>query len=67
MLKNVNEVNREPAHSEWGLVHVTFDQTELSCNTSIQMVKSRDLADHSNTGHFGPQTGFFQSGFQTTI
>ena len=35
--------------------------------SDIQMVKSRDLADHSNTGHFGPWTGFFQYGFQTTI
>ena len=33
----------------------------------IQMNKSRDLADHSNYGHFGPSTGFFQSGFQITI
>ena len=31
------------------------------------MVKSRDLEDHLNTGDFRPQTGFFQSGFQTTI
>ena len=35
--------------------------------SGIQMVKSRDLADHSNTRHFRPQTGFFQSGFQTAI
>ena len=26
--------------------------------SGIQMVKSHDLADHSNTGHFGPLTGF---------
>ena len=39
MLQNVNEVNREPAHSEWCLVHVTFDQTELFCNiNTIQQV-----------------------------
>ena len=31
------------------------------------MLKSPDLADHSNTKHFGPSTGFFQLGFQTTI
>ena len=35
--------------------------------SGIQMVKSHDLADHSNTKHFGPWTGFFQSGFQTII
>ena len=34
-LNNVNEVNREPAHSEWCLVHVTFDQTDLSCNSTV--------------------------------
>ena len=34
---------------------------------SIQMAKSHDLVDHSNRGQFGPLTGFFQSGFQTTI
>ena len=31
------------------------------------MVKSHDLADHSNTGHFGTSKGFVESGFQTTI
>ena len=34
---------------------------------SIQKVKSRDSANHLNTGHFGPLTHIFHSGFQTTI
>ena len=35
--------------------------------SSIQMVKSCDLADHLKMEHFGQYTGFFQSGFQTAI
>ena len=32
--------------------------------TSIQLVKSGDLKDHSNTRHFGPQTGFSSQVFR---
>ena len=35
--------------------------------SSFQMVKSRDLADYSNTGHFGPLAHFVQSILKTTI
>ena len=33
------------------------------CLSGIQMVKGCDLADHSDTGHFGPITGFFSPFF----
>ena len=46
-----------PESSEYWTVRVS----------STQIVNSRDLADHLNTGHFEPFTGFFQLGFQTTI
>ena len=29
--------------------------------SGIQMVKSRNLEDHLNTGHFGPETDFFRT------
>ena len=32
--------------------------------SSIQMVKSRDLADYWNIGHFGPGAGFFSTPFE---
>ena len=32
--------------------------------SGIQMVKSHDLEDHSNTSHFGPLTGFFIPPFE---
>ena len=35
-----------------GVQKLTEYRTE--CVSSIQIVKSRDLADHLNTGHFGP-------------
>ena len=31
--------------------------------SGIQTVKSRDLAHHSNTSHFGPEIDIFQSSF----
>ena len=31
--------------------------------SGIQMVRSCDLVDHSNTGHFGPLMGFFSVRF----
>ena len=39
----------------------------IGLTSQIEMVKSRGLACHLNTGHFEPQTSFFQSGFQTII
>ena len=47
MLQIVNEVNREPAHIEWRLVHVT-DQTPLIDFQTVNNMTSQLslLADH---------------------
>ena len=48
MLKNVNEVNREPAHSEWCLVHVTLTRQNCLVTIYIGDLKSNHLKSVNN-------------------
>ena len=41
MLQNVNEVNREPAHIQWHLVHVTL--TRQNCFVTAVLLVSRNF------------------------